>query len=219
MNVATKWEEVSLKKFQALNAFIMSDVKMTDLDRSIEIYALLTDNPDEARDALLNMTVDQLSAELSKIHFIVNKYKSKVPETEYDIDGNKYTVQLNLRNMTAAQYIDFQNFYKDYEKNQKYIFLCFLIPKGKKYNEGYDVMELAEDLYDKIPITIVTDVMVFFCKLLESLTIATLISSMREMKKLMKKEKDPVKKHQLRKRIVQARQTLNLVKNGTGFVE
>lgn len=219
MNVATKWEEVSLKKFQALNTFIMSDVKMTDLDRSIEIYSLLTDNPDEARDALLNMTVDQLSAELSKIHFIVNKYKSKVPETEYDIDGNKYTVQLNLRNMTAAQYIDFQNFYKDYKKNQKYIFLCFLIPKGKKYNEGYDVMELADELYDKIPITIVTDIMVFFCKLLESLTIATLISSMREMKKLMKKEKDPVKKHQLRKRIVQARQTLNLVKNGTGFVE
>lgn len=33
------------------------------------------------------------------------------------------------------------------------------------------------------------------------------------------KEKDPVKKYQLRKRIVQARQTLNLVKNGTGFVE
>lgn len=162
MNVATKWEEVSLKKFQALNAFIMSDVKMTDLDRSIEIYALLTDNPDEARDALLNMTVDQLSIELSKIHFIVNKYKSKVPETEYDIDGNKYTVQLNLRNMTAAQYIDFQNFYKDYKKNQKYIFLCFLIPKGKKYNEGYDVMELADELYDKIPITIVTDIMVFF---------------------------------------------------------
>lgn len=70
MNVATKWEEVSLKKFQALNAFIMSNVKMTDLDRSIEIYSLLTDNPDEARDALLNMTVDQLSIELSKIHLL-----------------------------------------------------------------------------------------------------------------------------------------------------
>ena len=88
MNVATKWEEVSLKKFQALNSFTMSDAKMTDLDRSIEIYALLTDSPDKARDTLLNMTVDQLSAELNKIHFIVNKYKSKVPETEYEIDGN-----------------------------------------------------------------------------------------------------------------------------------
>lgn len=37
-----------------------------------------------------------------------------------------------------------------------------LIPKGKKYNEGYDVMELADKLYDRIPITIVTDIMVFF---------------------------------------------------------
>lgn len=219
MNIATKWEDVSLKQYEALMEFINSNAKMTDLDRSIEICALLSDDPDKTRDALLSMGLDELATELSKVQFIINKYKAKAPETEYTIAGDKYTVQLNIRQMTAAQYIDFQNFYKDYQKNQKYIFLCFLIPKGKKYNEGYDVMELAEDLYDKIPITIVTDVMVFFCKLLESLTIATLISSMREMKKLMKKEKDPVKKHQLRKRIVQARQTLNLVKNGTGFVE
>ena len=121
--------------------------------------------------------------------------------------------------MTAAQYIDFQNFYKDYQKNFKYIFLCFLIPKGKKYNEGYDLIELADKLYDKIPITVINDIMVFFCNLLAALTVSTLISSIREMKKMLKKEKDPVKKYQLRKMIVQSRKTVSLVQNGTGFVE
>lgn len=219
MNVATKWEEVSLKKYKELMQFIKENVKMTDLDRSIEIYAILSDNRDEARDKLLNMPIDELGKELSKVQFIINKYKSKIPETEYTIDGNKYTVQLNLKSMTAAQYIDFQNFYKDYEKNFKYIFLCFLIPKGKKYGEDYDVMELADSLYDKIPVTIVTDIMIFFCRLLKGLTAATLISSIREMKKILKKEKDPVKKYQLRKMIVQARTTLSLVQNEIGSVE
>lgn len=199
--------------------FIKENVKMTDLDRSIEIYAILSDNKDEARDKLLNMPIDELGKELSKVQFIINKYKSKIPDTEYTIDGNKYTVQLNLKSMTAAQYIDFQNFYKDYEKNFKYIFLCFLIPKGKKYGEDYDVMELADSLYDKIPVTIVTDIMIFFCRLLKGLTAATLISSIREMKKILKKEKDPVKKYQLRKMIVQARTTLSLVQNEIGSVE
>lgn len=219
MNVATKWEEVSLKKYEELMQFIKENVKMTDLDRSIEIYAILSDNKDEARDKLLNMPIDELGKELSKVQFIINKYKSKIPDTEYTIDGNKYTVQLNLKSMTAAQYIDFQNFYKDYEKNFKYIFLCFLIPKGKKYGEDYDVMELADSLYDKIPVTIVTDIMIFFCRLLKGLTAATLISSIREMKKILKKEKDPVKKYRLRKMIVQARTTLSLVQNEIGSVE
>lgn len=199
--------------------FIQDNMDISDLDRSIEIYAILSDNRDEAREELLNMPVDNLGKELSKIQFIVNKYKSKIPETEYTIDGNKYTVQLNLKSMTAAQYIDFQNFYKDYEHNIKYIFLCFLIPKGKKYGEDYDVMELADSLYDKIPVTIVTDIMIFFCRLLKGLTAATLISSIREMKKILKKEKDPVKKYQLRKMIVQARTTLSLVQNEIGSVE
>lgn len=93
-----------------------------------------------------------------------------------------------------------------------------LIPKGKKYNEGYDVMELADELYDKIPITIVTDIMVFLQIIRElNSSYPNLFNAGDE--EIDEKEKDPVKKYQLRKRIVQARQTLNLVKNGTGFVE
>lgn len=218
MKVATKWEEITLKQYESLMNFIEeNNTGMSDLDRSIEIYALLSDNPDKTRETLLNMPIDKLSSELNKIQFIVKKYEPKIPDTEYTIDGEKYTVQLNLRQMTTAQYIDFQNFYKDYKSNFKYIFMCFLIPKGKKYNEGYDVIELAEKLYNKIPINIVNDIMVFFCRLLKALTESTLIYSIRQMIKVMKKEKDPVKNYKIRKMIVQARQTLRLVQNETEF--
>lgn len=219
MNIAQSWEEISLKRYEELMSFINAEEKMSDLDRSIEMCAILSGDRDNAREQLLNMSMEDLIKELNKIHFVVEKYKSKPPKTEYIIDGKEYTVQLNIKGMTAAQYIDFQNFYKDYEKNFKYIFLCFLIPKGKKYNDGYDVMELADELYDKISITIVTDIMVFFCRLLKGLTEATLISSVREMKKLLKKEKDPLKKYQLRKAIVQTRKALSLVRSEIELVE
>ena len=106
MNIATKWEDVSLKQYEALMEFINSNAKMTDLDRSIEICALLSDDPDKTRDTLLSMGLDELAVELNKVQFIINKYKAKAPETEYTIAGDKYTVQLNIRQMTAAQYID-----------------------------------------------------------------------------------------------------------------
>lgn len=215
--VATKWEDVSLKKYEALINFLNNSSELSDLDRTIEIYSILSDDPDKSRDYLLNLEVDKLSFELNKISFIKDKYKNKVPNTSYIIKGKEYTVQLNLNNMTTAQYIDFQNFYKDYNKNFKYIFLCFLIPKGKKYGEGYDVIELADELYDYISISVVTDIMVFFCNLLKSLTIATVISSIRETKKLLKKEKDPVKRYQWKRSLVQMRKTVALLQSEIEF--
>ena len=56
MNIATKWEDVSLKQYEALMEFINSNAKMTDLDRSIEICALLSDDPDKTRDTLLSIS-------------------------------------------------------------------------------------------------------------------------------------------------------------------
>lgn len=217
MTVATNWNEVSLMKYEKLIELLKEESIQDDLDRSIEIYSILSDDPDNASETLYDMSISDLSVELNKIQFVTTPYKAKAPETEYIIDGKKYRVQLNLNEMTAAQYIDFQNFYKNYEANLKYIFLCFLIPNGCKYNEGYDVMQLADELYDKIPITVIMDIMIFFCRLSNALTQATLISSIREAKKMLRKEKDQKKRYQMKRAIVKARQALNLLRSETGF--
>lgn len=196
-----KWSDITLKSYQDLMFFLNSKEKMTDLDRNLEIYRILTGED------ISNLELDKLQDKLNELAFLNKTYEARVPDTEYVIDGKKYTVQLNLNKMTAGQYIDFQNLYKDYSKNLKYLVMCFLIPKGKKYAEDYDVMELGDYLYDKIPITIVSDVMFFFAKQLEVLTKITLTSSIKMMKKQIKKEKDPEKKQALQK-------ALDLLQNG-----
>ena len=58
----------------------------------------------------------------------------------------------DIRKMTTAQYIDFQNFSKEGEKKLIEVLSCFLIPKGKKYNEDYDILEVQKSLRDYLTI-------------------------------------------------------------------
>lgn len=148
--------------------YIESSITDDDISRNIEIYSILSEDPNQAREYLLNVPVSKLSEELVKIKFIEHKYEPQVPETEYSFNGQKFVIQYDVQKMTAAQYIDFQNLQRDSKKNFKYLFMCFLVPKGKKYGEDYDVLALADELYDKVPISVVSDIMFFFVQLLRS---------------------------------------------------
>ena len=58
----------------------------------------------------------------------------------------------DIRKMTTAQYIDFQTFSKEGEKKLIEVLSCFLIPKGKKYNEDYDILEVQKALRNYLTI-------------------------------------------------------------------
>lgn len=138
-----------------------------EISQNIEIYSILSDDPNKARELLLNASISELPKELSKIKFIEQAYQPDVPETEYTFNGKKYTVQFDVKKMTAAQYIDFQDLQKS-TNSFKNLFMCFLVPQGKVYGEDYDVLALADELYDVIPISTVSDIMFFFVQLLRS---------------------------------------------------
>lgn len=219
MDIAQKWSEVTLKKYDALMDYLQTCSNDDDISRSIEIYSLLSDNPDEAREYLLNVPVSELSKELAKIKFIEYPYQPDVPEMEYSFGDKKYVVQYDVKKMTAAQYIDFQNLQKDMKKNFKNLFMCFLIPKGKKYAEGYDVLALADELYDIIPISVVSDIMFFFVQLLKSWTISILLYSIKKVKRITKKEKNPEIRSKGEELIIQLNKLLDFTKNEDDCVE
>ena len=67
MNIAQSWEEISLKRYEELMSFIKAEEEMSDLDRSIEMWAILSGDRDNAREQLLNMPMEDLIKELNKI--------------------------------------------------------------------------------------------------------------------------------------------------------
>ena len=64
-----------------------------------------------------------------------------------------------LGNVTTAQYVDFTNYSKSNDISK--MLSVFMIPEGHKYNDGYDMLQVINDIND-LPVTVVNDAAFFF---------------------------------------------------------
>ena len=207
------WNDISINTFNKLREIkINSNDSLELLDSNIALLSILCD-VDE--DTIASLTTSEFSTLLSQTTFLSTLPKVKIQDT-YTINGNKYEVFLTLKDMSVAQYIDFQTFYKDQDKYFKELLACFLIPKGKKYGEDYDVQEVIDDIGNHLSIVDANSILFFFVLLYQSLTKATLTYSIRQMKKARKKmNKEEQKKIDMA--IAEMKRAMTLVGNGYGY--
>lgn len=200
---------MDLSHYKRLFEIIRKDWE-NELDMNLAMVSVLSDIPMED---ITNMEVNKLQEFINNLKFIETPYKPKTPETTYNIGNKEYKVFFNVNKMTASQYIDFQNFYKQYDDFMPNLAACFLLPNGKKYGEDYDPIDEAEFLNTHLTIDIFSDIMFFFVNLLQVSTLSTLHSSEREMKKRLRKTKDKLERRKLLKSLIQTRRLILLLKN------
>lgn len=203
------WNEMNLSHYKRLFEIIRKDWE-NELDMNLAMVSVLSDIPIED---ITNMEVNKLQEFINNLKFIETPYKPKTPETTYNIGNKEYKVFFNVNKMTASQYVDFQNFYKQYDDFMPNLAACFLLPNGKKYGEDYDPIDEAEFLNTHLTIDIFSDIMFFFVNLLQVSTLSTLHSSEREMKKRLRKTKDKLERRKLLKSLIQTRRLILLLKN------
>lgn len=167
-----------------------------------------------------DLTIEEFSQGVKDLEFLNKPYKPQKVKREYIIGDREYYVELNPRKMQANQYIDYQNFIKDPNTNITNIAACFLIPKGKTYGNGYDVLDETEYLDDNLTVDVLQDICFFFQKLYQELTLGTLHSLEREMKKTLKKEKDSLTRRKLMRGMIECRKARKLLlqESGDGFM-
>lgn len=125
-----KWEDVTTQQYLAITE--IQQREDTDYNKLLDITAVLNDvNVDE-------ITISNFKDYADNIKFI----SEDMPLAEIKDAYDKYTLQKELSSMSMKQYIDFNN----YAKANDYVGVLsvFLIPKGKQYNEGYDIEEVRE---------------------------------------------------------------------------
>lgn len=203
------WNEMDLSHYKRLFEIIRKDWE-NELDMNLAMVSVLSDIPIED---ITNIEVNKLQEFINNLKFIETPYKPKTPETTYNIGNKEYKVFFNVNKMTASQYIDFQNFYKQYDDFMPNLAACFLLPNGKKYGEDYDPIDEAEFLNTHLTIDIFSDIMFFFVNLLQVSTLSTLHSSEREMKKRLRKTRDKLERRKLLKSLIQTRRLILLLKN------
>lgn len=213
------WKEISINTFKRLqeaikDAPVTDDETLNALNNNIAMLSVLCD-VDE--DTIVSLTTTEYVRLVNECNFLIDMPKVKITDN-YTINGKEYEVFLSLRNMTVAQYVDFQTFYKEREKYFSELLACFIIPKGMKYGEGYDIADVVKDIGEHFSIVDANSIMFFFVLLFQSLTKVTLNYSIRDMKKLMRKEKNKEQRVKMEQAIMELKKARDLVVNGTGYI-
>ena len=172
------WEDINLKTFKELIALYKSNAT------NLELISLLANKPAE------DLSLEELKDWINEIKFLEEPYKPKEIKSEYNIQNKIYKPVVSLKDIKAGQFIDFQTFIKDPEKNIANIAACFLLEKGKTYGDN-DPLEEAEFFDKYLKITDYKDIFNFFTIAWRSYTKAIQAFLEKEMKKTLKKEKNP----------------------------
>lgn len=210
------WDDITVDVFQQLKNIQMintGDVVLDEINNNIPFLAVLCEC---SEDDIANLTPSEFSKLLSETEFLKNPPQKNISNS-YIINGKKYNVFFEIKDMVMSQYIDFQTFSKDQEKYYKQILACFLIPEGKKYCDGYNISDVIKDI-GKMSIIDANGLLFFFTLSFQSLTKAMLTYSIRQMKKEMRKEKNKVRKITIGRAIIQMKEALILIENGGGLI-
>lgn len=208
------YKDLTLEKYLALREI---DLMQEEIDIQSEMLAILNSC---TVDEILNLKLDEYHKLVGEMSFLAEEPKpiKSIPR-EIVVNGKKYSVIKDAREMTAGQFIDYQTYIKDInsaEKNLPLLLTCFCIPKGKKYGE-YDFVEAADDMR-KLPIELVLGLAAFFLRQSQKSISSTLtyLDWMTKRMKRKEKNKEIVEKMEMAREKIHMLQ--DLVNGGDGLV-
>ena len=178
---------------------IFNDESLSDLDKNIEILAIYADT---TVDSILKLRPDVVEEYFAEMSNSISSYKpsnSKRPK-KIKINDQVYTINYNIGKLNMAQYIDFQQIIvkKNYLENLPALLSIFIIPKGHKYNDDYDIIELRRILENNITLDEALSI-IFFSKMKSISLIKLKLLYYRSMLKIMRwTTKDKQTKEMLR---------------------
>ena len=212
------WEEITVNVFEKLNNAIeaVEETGNSDIDLLNKQIAILSVLCDVDEDAIADLSTSEFGELVLQTEFL-NETPKKNIINKVVLNGKEYEIFLSVQEMTMAQYIDYQTYFPQREKKFKEILSIFILPKGKKYGEGYLVEDVIKDIGEYLPITDANNIMFFFALAFQSLTKVTLTSLTKDLKKVMKKEKDKEKVEKMKEAIMKIQEAQSLVENGDGF--
>lgn len=164
MNLKYKdWDNISINTYYKI-VDIAEDDALCEAEKDIATIAVLCDVDEED---VYDLTIPEAQRLKSQILFLNDfSFNEEIKYKTLKLNGNEYIIDADLSKMNMSQYIDFQTYWQRNDLRTYYgnILACFIIPKGKKYNTGYDVVKLAEELRDTISIKVANEVCFFFIK-------------------------------------------------------
>lgn len=148
-NIIDSWDKMPIGFLKDIQR-ITSDNTLSEDDKSLQAAAILARMP---YDTLLNLPLDEAQELVARTAFLYENPEKKKIRKNYNLNGRTYVPMMSMENMTTAQFIDFNSLINDLDERLPEILSIFLIPKGHKYNDGYDKNTVIKDIREKLMVT------------------------------------------------------------------
>lgn len=208
------YNKLSIGKFRELQNIDLQG--MEDIDIQVSIISILNDM---AEDDVINLPLPEYKklAQATRFLSVPPQPLNTIPK-KIVIGNREFYVVDDIRKMTAGQYIDYQNYLS--HKSEDYlphILSCFVIPKGEKYGDS-DISEIIDLFNKELSIITALSISSFFLRKWESLTKATLTYLAWKMKRMMKKEQNPIVKEKMKEAMEKMTTFRSILNDGGGLL-
>lgn len=199
------WNDVTIDEFTQIQDSY-KDTEMTDEDRTLNLVYLLTDEDP------LEMPFTEFQKTLKDLQFVKTEVPASQLKKRYELNGKKYRLMQSLDKISTAQYVDYTTYLKNMEDDIDYVNILsvFLLPEDSvKYNDGYDLETVKNDIRYYMSITDALGIFRFFFHYYKNFIDVSLYFLRKRLKKMKRKMKRGTEEYSKMEEIIRTLQTLS----------
>lgn len=186
LNIIDNYRDLMVGDYQDILQ-ISKDESLEEIDRQVKIMSILTKTDEQT---LLDLPIYDYKCLAARMAFLegILPGESRLAKS-YKIGKFDLVPVTDMRKVSTAQYIDFQSFHQaGFENHFVEILSCLLVPKGKKYTQDYDVIEVQDAIRNNLNVFDAVSLYGFFIVSCRESMRGILTFSLQEAKKIKNKE-------------------------------
>lgn len=194
MDIIDSFNKLTLGKYDEIKT-ISQDETLEEVDRVVGIISVLTDVSEEE---ILHLPIHEFTELSSKIGFLSSEgFQGQRMAKQYKVGEWELIPVTDYRKLETCQYIDFKTYAGDLDNHLVELLSVLLVPKGHRYNEGYDILEVQQAIRDGMTVTDGISVVSFFLTLFKGL----IKDSLDYSREMVKGIKDKTKREEILEKI------------------
>ena len=150
MDIIDNYNKLTLGQYIEIQA-ISKDESLEEIDKQVQILSVLTG---VAEDEILHLPINEYKELVVKAAFLNPENINYHPVAKKYILGKFELIPTrDFRKIETCQYIDFQTYAPDLDKYLVEFLSVILVPKGHRYNEGYDILEVQKAIREEMSVS------------------------------------------------------------------
>ena len=150
MDIIDSYNKLTLGKYMEIQE-ISRNESLEDIDKQVQILSILTGMAEEE---ILHLPIQDYKELVAKSSFLDPQNINYHPVAKKYLLGKFELIPCrDFRKIETCQYIDFQTYAPDLDKYLVEFLSVILVPKGHRYNEGYDILEVQKAIREEMSVS------------------------------------------------------------------